>query len=329
MILYTAGNMNPQVLAGMSERTNAKNWLETNAHKGSRDCADWFASPFCADTEGNGVTGFRLFIDSGAFTAWVKGKPIDHDAYIQYCKGLLETAVCPVVFASLDVIPGSLTGPPLEENDPEFARAAAAGWQNYLKEKAAGLKTIPTFHQGDPWEFLDLMMADTDYIGISPRKVAKTTAQKGDWLNQVFQRIDAAGKLPKPGNMHNAIKTHGLGVSSPVFMETFPFYSVDSTRWLQGGNGYFFFFDGHRIQLIFSTDWGGLHWSVKDKMHFRGRCTGEIYAPTSWTLSAIHHYRAPYQAKLVYYFHERGIRADAEMNAHIIEHWEARGVTWN
>src|SRR5579864_1473172 len=206
MLLYAAGNMNTQVLAAMAERTGALNWLETNAHKGSRDCADYFASFECAGK------GFKLFIDSGAFTAWVKGKPIDHDAYIKYAQDLLAVSCCPVVFAALDVIPGSLEGPPLKDGDPEFARAAAAGWKNYLKEKAAGLKTIPTFHQGDPFEFLDLMLADTDYIGISPRKVNKTTQEKGAWLCEVFKHIDMRGKLPKPGNMPNAVKTHGLGV---------------------------------------------------------------------------------------------------------------------
>lgn len=313
--------MNPQVLAGMAERTGALNWLETNAHKGSRDCADYFASWECQHL------GMRLFIDSGAFTAWVKGKPIDHDAYILYSKKLKAEADSngvPVVFAALDVIPGSLDGPPPDE--AEFRRAAEQGWKNYLREKANGLKTIPTFHQGDPWEFLDMMMADTDYIGLSPRKVGKTTWEKGEWLCEVFQRIGRAGKLPSPGNMHNAIKTHGLGVSSPVFMETYPFYSVDSTRWLQGGNGYFFYFDGHRIQLIFSSDWGGLHVQKTKHGFVRG---GNSKGETSWTLSGIHHYRPPYQAKLVYYFHERGIKADAEMNAHITEHWQARGVDWN
>ena len=318
--------MNPQVLAGMAERTNAKNWLETNAHKGSRDCADWFAQWPCTDETGNEVSGFRLFIDSGAFTAWKKGKPIDHDAYIAYGKKLLETAVCPVVFASLDVIPGSLEGG--EPTEEEFARAAAAGWKNYQKEKGAKFKTIPTFHQGDPWEFLDKMMADTDYIGLSPRKVARTTAQKAEWLNLVFRRIKAAGRLPIAGNMHNAIKTHGLGVSSPVFMEMYPWYSVDSTRWLQGGNGNHFYFDGRRIQLILSTEWGD--WCRGSKTNSSGsdlELQSRMNVPH--TLSAIHHYRPTGEANLVYYFHERGIRADAESNHYMTEHWKYRGVDWN
>jgi len=296
--------MNPQVLAGMAERANAKNWLETYAHKASQNCAKYFASLECVHL------GFQLFIDSGAFTAWKDGKAIDHDGYIRYAKDLREVAYCPVVFASLDVIAGSLEGDNPTPN--EFRAAATKGWQNYLKEKAAGLKTIPTFHQGDPWDFLDLMANDTDYIGLSPRKVNTTTPEKAEWLNEVFHRIDLMGKLPKPGNMQNALKTHGLGVASPVLMEYYPWYSVDSTRWLQGGNGYYFYFDGSRIQLIHSSKW---------KRHVENK-SGE-------TISAIRHYKPPLQANLVYYYHEQAIRADAECNAYMTEHWLERGVDWN
>jgi hypothetical protein len=304
VILYCAGNMAPEILAAMADRTHARNWLETYAHKGSRDCADHFASFECMEQR------FRLFVDSGAFTVWCKGKAIDHDAYIAYAKDLVYRAVYPdrVVFASLDVIPGSLGGG--EPDEAEFRRAATRGWQNYLKEKAAGLKTIPTFHQGDPWEFLDMMMADTDYIGLSPRKVARSTPQKVEWLNQVFRRIKAAGRLPIAGNMQNAIKTHGLGVSSPVLMETYPWFSVDSRRWLQAGNGYFFYFDGRRIQMVPSSEWG--------------RRVNEGH-----TLSAIHHYKPPHKANLVYYYHEKAMRADAELNGYMTEHWAYRGVDWN
>jgi hypothetical protein len=305
VILYCAGHMGPEILADMAARTNAKNWLETYAHPGSRDCADHFASFECIEHR------FRLFVDSGAFTVWSKGKPIDHDRYIAYAKDLLYRAVYPdrVVFASLDVIAGTLKGDyPTEE---EFRDAATRGWANYQKEKAAGLKTIPTFHQGDPWEFLDMMATDTDYIGISPRKVDETLQEKMKWLNDVFRRIDAMGKAPKPGNMQNALKTHGLGVSSPVLMGTYPWFSVDSRRWLQAGNGLFFYFDGSRIQMVPSSEWG--------------RRADEI----GHTLSAIRHYKPPYKANLVYYYHEKAMQADAELNAYMTEHWEARGVGWN
>ena len=308
MILYCAGNMAPEILAAMAGRTGARNWLETNAHKGSRNCADHFASFECMEQR------FRLFVDSGAFTVWCKGskgKAIDHDAYIAYAKDLLYRAVYPerVVFASLDIIPGTLEGDyPTEE---EFHDAATRGWANYQKEKAAGLKTIPTFHQGDPWQFLDMMATDTDYIGISPRKVDATRQEKMEWLNDVFRRIDAMGKLPKPGNMHNAIKTHGLGVSSPELMRTYPWFSVDSRAWLLGGKGYFFFFDGSRIQRVPSSEWG------------------RRAVESGHTLSAIRHYKPPFKANLVYYYHEKAMRADTELNAYMTEHWQARGVDWN
>src|SRR5205085_4032729 len=60
--------MDPEILADMAARTNAKNWLETFAHKGSRNCAKYFASFECMEHR------FRVFVDSGAFTVWCGGK---------------------------------------------------------------------------------------------------------------------------------------------------------------------------------------------------------------------------------------------------------------
>ena len=46
-------------------------------------------------------------------------------------------------------------------------------------------------------------------------------------------------------------------------------------------------------------------------------------------MSAIRHYKPRGEANLVYYYHEKAMRADAEFNAYITEHWKYRGVDWN
>jgi hypothetical protein len=311
MILYNAGNLNPITLCEMALRRNAMYWLETNAHRGSRETAEHFIGWQCAEHD------FKVFIDSGAFTAWSKGTPINHDEYITYMKFLRDEWAMNkenLVFASLDVIPGSLGGG--YPTPDEFRAAAEQGWQNYLKEKREGVKTIPTFHQGDPWEFLERMIDDTDYIGLSPRKVGVSTAEKAAWLNLVFQLIDKKGKLPQEGNMDNAIKTHGLGVSSPVFMEFYPWYSVDSTRWIVGGRtSDFFHFDGSRICMIPTYDWGGLK--------------SRNYGETSNSFEGVYNYKSPdVQRKFVYYFHEKAIQADVACAVYMTEIWEGRGVVW-
>ena len=311
LILYCAGNMAPELLAAMAARTKATNWLETFAHKGSRDCAEHFTSFECMEEQ------FRVFVDSGAFTHWCEGKEVDqayHDAYIAYAKKLLSRAIFPdrIVFASLDVIPGTLKGPYPTER--EFRDAATRGWAKYQREKSAGLKTIPTFHQGDPWEFLDRMVDDADYIGLSPRKVDTTRQRRWSGSIRSSSRIKAMGRLPHEGNMHKAIKTHGLGVASPVLMETYPWYSVDSRRWLQAGNGYYFYFDGRRIQMAHASEWG--------RLRFHKYAAG---ANEGHSFSAIHHYRPPHEAERVYYYHEKAMRADAELNGYMTEHWAYAG----
>lgn len=307
MILYCAGNMNPEVLGEMAERTESRNWLETNAHKGSRDVAIYFAKD---------KPKFRLFIDSGAFTAWAKGTEINLDEYIGFCKEIEELSCFsqyPVVYAALDVIAGNRDAT-TEPTAADFEKSSAQGWANYLKMKAAGVQSIPTFHQGDEtsatgWKWFDMMLDDTDYVALSPRKVNKTTAEKATWINDCFKRIDARGQLP--GNCRDGkhpIRTHGLGIASPVFMETYPFYSVDSTAWIHCGSSmYAVYFDGRRRNLVLPREW-------KDN--------------TSFTLSSVHHYYPQGKANLVYYFHEKGIGADAELETHITNHWRERGVTW-
>ena len=47
-----------------------------------------------------------LFIDSGAFTAWSKGKEIDIDEYISYLNNNIDNIT---LCASVDCIPGELT----------------------------------------------------------------------------------------------------------------------------------------------------------------------------------------------------------------------------
>src|SRR6202008_1037503 len=85
VLLYCAGNMNPKILAEMGDRSGAKNWLETNAHKSSRDCAEYMATE---------RFDFRIFVDSGAFTAWVKHRPINLQEYIAFAQDLSARAMC-------------------------------------------------------------------------------------------------------------------------------------------------------------------------------------------------------------------------------------------
>ena len=148
-----------------------------------------------------------LFLDSGAFTAFKSGKPVNLDNYIQYIKDNVERLA---VYANLDVIGD-----------------AAATWVNQRIMEKAGLHPLPCFHYGDPIQDFDKMCEEYDYIalgGIATFKPNKE--QKSKWLDLLFSRkpvFDRNGKL--------RIKFHGFGMTSVPTILRYPWWSIDSTSW--------------------------------------------------------------------------------------------------
>lgn len=153
-----------------------------------------------------------LIIDSGAFSAWNVGKKIDIDEYITFCKTLPEDCI----FINLDVIPKTGSTP----KDVEIC--CEEGLENFLYLQSHLKNVMPVYHYKDKIEWLKKYSDHTDYIGISP---ANDTPEKVKrvFLNYVFQN-----KAPD-------MKTHALGYTSFDGMKIYPFYSVDSTSWKQGG----------------------------------------------------------------------------------------------
>lgn len=169
-------------------------------------------------------------VDSGAFTAWNKGDPIDCDKYAEKLVELLQAFD---IAANLDVIPGkkgmaakSITRAMTEE-------AAGQGWANLKKIRAVmsanGIdpaRLMPIYHQGESLKWLKRMVdAGCDYIGISPSNDYHTN-QRMHWLDDVFDYLTSLPTLPK---------THGYAVTSEVLMKTYPWFSVDSATWVHVG----------------------------------------------------------------------------------------------
>lgn len=156
-------------------------------------------------------TGVPIFLDSGAFTAASTGKPIDLDAYIEFCQreGHRYEAI-----AALDVIGD-----------------AAASWTNYRRMRDAGIDAIPTFHPNEPWDNLVAMAEDTDYIalgGMVPYVKPTRGGHNGlvRWIARCFQvAVDV-----RPD-----IRVHGFGISGRRMISLFPWFSIDSTAWLSSG----------------------------------------------------------------------------------------------
>jgi len=82
---------------------------------------------------------------------------------------------------------------------------------------------IHVFHQGDPDAALtSLLDTRPAYIGISPSNDVMTP-QRMVWLDEVYK------KVPKE------VKTHGFAVTSFTLMQSFHWFSVDSTSWFMIG----------------------------------------------------------------------------------------------
>jgi hypothetical protein len=184
----------------------------------------------------------QLFLDSGAYTGWNKGVPVNVDDYIDFIncvkwdkKQTEEKYLAQrekhadyekdefELIANLDVIPGK---PGVPDTPDDLKNAAEEGWANMLYMESKGINVVHIFHQGEDFKWLEKLSEHQEYIGISPNNLA-TTPEKRLWLDRVFDFL-SDGK----GGCRN--KTHGFGVSSLILMERYPWFSCDSSTWSMG-----------------------------------------------------------------------------------------------
>lgn len=168
-----------------------------------------------------------LMMDSGAFSAWNRGKSIELKEYISYLKDLGELFHSYVV---LDVLP---SGPEQTRTEKDIEACAAKSYKNQQIMKDAGLRPMPVFHQGERWHWLEKMLEEGEpFIGLSTRKdllVYETLQMR--WLDDCFSVICDSKGAPYT-------KVHGFGTTKVPYLQRYPFYSVDSTRWaLASGYG--------------------------------------------------------------------------------------------
>lgn len=178
-----------------------------------------------------------LVVDSGAYSAWSRGKLFDVDEYINYLNAnrLIETAFW---VAEADKIPGSFGVDPTEA---ERLAAPEESWQNYIymiKRVRCPKKVVPIFHMGEDYKHLDRMLTyrfdDGDfipYIGISPRNDVHVN-EKIKWYEKTWKFIyDRCKELGREIPL-----THNFGMTTISLMEQYPSCSSDSTSWVRGAS---------------------------------------------------------------------------------------------
>ena len=155
--------------------------------------------------------GKKVFLDSGAFSAFIKGIEINIPAYCEYVQKNIDI---------IEIVDGVLLASVLDGiGDP------LKTWQNQLHMESLGVKPLPCFHYGEDERWLEHYMVNYDYIALGGM-VPISTPQLIHWLDRIFERYlcDNTGRLK--------IKVHGFGLTSLPLMKRYPWYSVDSSTWV-------------------------------------------------------------------------------------------------
>jgi hypothetical protein len=169
----------------------------------------------------------KLFIDSGAYSAYTLGKEIDVDEYIEYVNAIDDYVT---LFAQVDKIPGKHGQPKTKK---EVLDAPRQSFENYLymRERVKSPhKLLPVFHRREDWAWLEKIISEgAGYIGLAPT-TDSSEVEKKVFFEKCFDII----KRSKNPN----IKTHAFGVTSLPMLSLFPFTSADSTGWImKAANG--------------------------------------------------------------------------------------------
>lgn len=156
--------------------------------------------------------GRQVFLDSGAFSAWSKGVTIDMRAYCDYIKRNDD------ILLKVD---GDLWASVLDAiGDAEQT------FQNQLAMEKLGVRPLPCFHFGEDPKYLEYYVANYTSITIGGL-VGKSDNVTRPWLDMIWEKymIDGAGR-PK-------LRVHGFGLTRPDLMRRWPWYSTDSSSWVQ------------------------------------------------------------------------------------------------
>lgn len=156
--------------------------------------------------------GVKVFLDSGAFSAFSMGVEVDLGKYCDY------------IHKNLDIIE-TVDGQPLASVLDAIGDADGT-WRNQMAMEARGVRPLPCFHYGEPIEVLEYYIANYSYITIGGM-VPISTPQLKLWLDRLWADYltDDQGRP--------IVKVHGFGLTSLPLMMRYPWYSVDSSTWVQ------------------------------------------------------------------------------------------------
>lgn len=158
------------------------------------------------------LDGVQVFLDSGAFSAHTLGVEIDIVKYCNYIKenqDILRKEDGVVMASVLDGI-----GDPLKT------------YRNQLAMEQLGAKPLPCFHYGEDERYLEWYVKNYEYITLGGM-VGKSSVLLTQWLDRIWDKYltDSTG--------HPKLKVHAFGITAIKIMHRYPWFSVDSSSWIQ------------------------------------------------------------------------------------------------
>lgn len=156
--------------------------------------------------------GIKIFLDSGAFSAFTMGVDVDMQAYCRYVQDNIDI---------IENIDGSVCASVLDGiGDPQKT------YENQLAMEKLGVRPLPCFHYGEDERYLEYYMANYSYITIGGM-VPISTPQLYHWLDRIWD------KYLTDGSGRPRLRVHGFGLTTMPLVERYPWYSVDSSSWVQ------------------------------------------------------------------------------------------------
>jgi hypothetical protein len=158
------------------------------------------------------MDGMKVFIDSGAFSAFTLGIRISIKEYCEYIQRNADIIRIEDGVQIASVLDG--IGDPLQT------------YRNQLEMEARGVKPLPCFHAGEDERYLEYYVKNYEYITLGGM-VGSSSKQLMVWLDRIWDRylVDGSG-CPR-------LKVHGFGITSIPIMENYPWASCDSSSWIQ------------------------------------------------------------------------------------------------
>lgn len=237
--------------------------------------------------------GRKVFLDSGAFSAFSLGVEVSLEDYAAFCHKNADIILMPSV---LDAI-GDHVGT----------------WQNQKRLEDLGVACLPCYHYGEPEEVLEYYLEHYEYITIGGM-VPISSPNLVRWLDRIWPDHILRDGEPRA-------KVHGFGLTSPDLMTRYPWYSVDSSSWVQIAS----------FGAVFQPGYGTIHISSKAPnrknfdQHFNTlspvvqdklRETFEYYGFTPEQLQKCYIHRRAYNALQYTLLAER---IERERVAHVVE----------